>query len=118
VPRKNHTENARASALEELGSRFSIIRRTFLSILVVFWLALAMLPFLGSMPTGVLSVFGAAGAVLIGIAARPFLENVIAGYVITFSKQFRTGDTILMDECYGTIEDITPTHTIQSDSLQ
>jgi len=109
---KTHTEDARASALEELGSRFSIIRRTFLSLVVLVWLTLAIYPFMGNFPRGFLSVFGAAGAVLVGIAARPFLENVIAGYVVTFSKQFRTGDTILMDECYGTIEDITPTHTI------
>jgi small-conductance mechanosensitive channel len=109
---KNHTESARALALKGLGSRFSIFRRTLISLIVIIWLVLAMLPFLGSFPTGVISVFGAAGAVLIGIAARPFLENIIAGYVVTLSKQFRTGDTIMMDDHYGTIEDITPTHTI------
>lgn len=112
APGKNHTENARASALKGLGSRFSIIRRTFFSLLVVVWLVLALLPFLGGFPKNLLSVFGAAGAVLVGIAARPLLENVIAGYVVTFSNQFRTGDTILIDDYYGTIEDITPIHTV------
>jgi small-conductance mechanosensitive channel len=112
APVKEQTESARSSALKGLGSRFSIIRRTFLSAIVLIWLLLAIIPFLGSFPKSVLSVFGAAGAVLIGIAARPFLENIIAGYVVTLSKQFRTGDTILMDQNYGTIEDITPTHTI------
>jgi len=75
-------------------------------------LVLALLPFLGGFPKNLLSVFGAAGAVLVGIAARPLLENVIAGYVVTFSNQFRTGDTILIDDYYGTIEDITPIHTV------
>ncbi|MFP4282412.1 MAG: mechanosensitive ion channel family protein [Opitutales bacterium] len=37
---------------------------------------------------------------------------MISGYVVTFSKQFRTGDMILMDGQYGTIEDITPIHTV------
>jgi small-conductance mechanosensitive channel len=112
APGNNHTEKARASALERLGSRFSIIRRTLLTILVVVWLLLAFFPFLGGFPQSVLSLLGAGGAVLIGIAARPFLENVISGYVVTFSKQFRTGDTVLMDGQYGTIEDITPIHTV------
>jgi small-conductance mechanosensitive channel len=112
APVEYQTERSRSSALKELGSRFSIIRRTFFSLLVFVWIGLALLPFLGTFSTRFLSVFGAAGAVLVGIAARPFLENVIAGYVVTFSKQFRTGDTVLIDESYGTIEDITPTHTI------
>lgn len=111
-PVKDHTEKARDRALESLGTRFSIIRRTFLSLLVLLWLVLAAAPFLDNFSTGLISVFGAAGAVLVGVAARPFLENVIAGYVVTFSKQFRTGDTIRIDEQYGTIEDITPTHTV------
>lgn len=111
-PIENKTESARASALKGLGNSFSIIRRTLLSLIVLIWAILALLPFLGGFPKSVLSVFGAAGAVLVGIAARPFLENIIAGYVVTFSKQFSTGDTILIDDYYGTIEDITPIHTV------
>jgi len=112
APGAGHTEESRDRALENLGSRFSIIRRTLLTLVLLFWITLALLPFLGSFSTGMISVFGAVGAVLLGIAARPFLENVIAGYVVTFSKQFRTGDTILIDDQYGTIEDITPIHTV------
>lgn len=105
-------KDVRDRALESLGSRFSIIRRTLLTLLLLVAIGFAVAPFLDGVPVGVLSVFGAAGAVLVGIASRPFLENVIAGYVVTFSKQFRVGDTILMDDQYGTIEDVTPTHTI------
>ncbi len=112
APSANHVETSRDQALESLGYRFSIIRRTLLSLLFLVWLGLAIFPFLSGFSTGLISILGAAGAVLVGIAARPFLENVIAGYVVTFSKQFRTGDTILLDKQYGTIEDITPTHTV------
>ncbi|MFP4351361.1 MAG: mechanosensitive ion channel family protein [Puniceicoccaceae bacterium] len=112
APGPDHTEKSRDLALENLGSRFSIIRRTLLTLLLFLWIGFASLPFLGRFSTGMVSVLGAVGAVLLGIAARPFLENVIAGYVVTFSKQFRTGDTILIDEQYGTIEDITPIHTV------
>ncbi len=112
APGSGHTEESRDRALENLGSRFSIIRRTLFTLVLLFWITLALLPFLGGFSTGMISVFGAVGAVLLGIAARPFLENVIAGYVVTFSKQFHTGDTILIDDQYGTIEDITPIHTV------
>jgi small-conductance mechanosensitive channel len=77
----------------------------------IVWLGFALFPFLGKFSAGVISVLGAGGAVLIGIAARPLLENLISGYVITFSKQFRRGQTVMIDDEYGTIEDITPTHT-------
>lgn len=112
APDLGGTEASRERALENLGSRFSIIRRTLLTLLLVVWLAVAAAPFLNELSSGLLPVFGAATAVLLGIAARPFLENVIAGYVVTFSKQFHTGDTILLDDHYGTIEDVTPTHTV------
>ncbi|MFP4204410.1 MAG: mechanosensitive ion channel family protein [Opitutales bacterium] len=31
---------------------------------------------------------------------------------MTFSRQFRVADTVMIDNQYGTIEDITPSHTI------
>lgn len=105
-------ERSRREALDNLGTRFSIIRKTLLAALFVVWLIAAAVPFFGDVSTGMISLFGAGGAVLLGIAARPLLESVIAGYVVTFSQQFRTGDTVLIDDLYGTIEDITPTHTV------
>jgi small-conductance mechanosensitive channel len=52
------------------------------------------------------------GTILFGFAAKPFIENIIAGMVITLSKQFNVGDTITIKENYGVVEDITMTHTI------
>jgi small-conductance mechanosensitive channel len=51
-------------------------------------------------------------AVIIGIASRPFLENFLSGVAITVSKKLNIGDTILIDNQYGKIEDISSTHTI------
>ena len=112
APMANPNESFRSRALENLGSQFSIIRKTFLSLFLLIWFIAAVLSFLGGLPAGAVSLFGAAGAVLVGIAARPLLENIIAGYVVSFSKQFYTGDTVMMDGEYGTIFDITPTHTV------
>jgi small-conductance mechanosensitive channel len=104
-------EDQRKEAIESVDSQFSIIRRTFFTVFFIVWCVLALFPFLGKFSASVISLLGAGGAVLIGIAARPLLENLIAGYVVTFSKQFRRGHTVMIDGEYGTIEDITPTHT-------
>lgn len=111
VPEGAPVEEQRSEALESVDNQFSIIRRTFFSVFFLVWLGFACFPFLGKFSAGVISVLGAGGAVLIGIAARPLLENLISGYVVTFSKQFRRGHTVMIDGEYGTIEDITPTHT-------
>ncbi len=106
------TSHSRMKALEGLETRFSIVRRTFLSLVILVWLIAIIVPFTGRVPATLISLSITAGAVVVGIAARPMVENLIAGFVLTFSKQFHTGDTIIIDKEYGTIEDITPTHTV------
>lgn len=106
------TKTSRNKALEGLETRFSIVRRTFLSLVLLTWLVAFIIPFVGKVPTTLISLSITAGAVIVGIAARPMVENFIAGFVLTFSKQFHTGDTVIIDKEYGTIEDITPTHTV------
>ncbi len=104
-------EEKRSEALESVDNQFSIIRRTFFAVFWLIWIGFAIFPFMGLFSAGLISVLAAGSAVLLGIAARPLLENVISGYVITFSRQFRRGHTVMLDGEYGTIEDITPTHT-------
>ena len=112
APVKGATMKSRKAALEGLETRFSIVRRTFLSLVIIAWMIAVVVPFLGRVPGTLVSLTVTAGAVIVGIAARPMVENFIAGFVLTFSKQFHTGDTVLVDKEYGTIEDITPTHTV------
>ncbi|KXB08419.1 hypothetical protein AKJ55_01055 [candidate division MSBL1 archaeon SCGC-AAA382M17] len=99
-------------ALEGYNQRFSIIRRTILIIYVLIWILILITPLFDRISATFVSVIAAIIAAIIGIASRPFLENLIAGVVITFSKQFRVGDTVLIDNHYGTVEDITITHTV------
>lgn len=111
APDEVPVDGQRQDAIDTVDNQFSIIRRTFFSIFCLIWLAVAAFPFLGKFSASLISILGAGVAVLLGVAARPLLENLIAGYVITFSKQFRRGHTVMLDGEYGTIEDITPTHT-------
>jgi len=100
-------------ALEQFSQRFTIIRRAILIVYSIIWIVFLLFPVLGRIPATFISLIAAILAAVIGIAARPFLENLISGMVITFSRQFRTGDTVLINSKeYGTVEDITITHSV------
>jgi small-conductance mechanosensitive channel len=105
-------KEARENALESVENRFSIIRRLSFISLVVLWLFALSVPLLNALPATVISITVAASGVIIGMAARPFIENLISGVVISFSHPIRIGDTVILDDHYGTVEDITITHTV------
>lgn len=111
-PQKGPLMKAREIALASVESRFSIVRRFLTLAVVLIWLLALSFPFLGMVPTAAISLLIGSTAIIVGIAARPFIENMIAGIVITFSRPFATGDTVTIDGNYGTVEDITMTHTI------
>ena len=69
------------------------------------------LPFIGQAPAALVSVFITVSTLVIGVAARPSLENAIAGLIVSSSRLINLGDTIEIDGYYGTVEDITATHT-------
>ena len=92
--------------------RFSIIRKIAKGILVFIWLIALSLPLLGTVPATFLTLGISAVSVIVGIAARPIIENIIAGTIITFSRTINVGDTIIIDGHYGSIEDINMTHAI------
>lgn len=102
----------RQEALENIGKRFSIIERMSFIAVILLWIFLLLLPQMGNISSTVFSILVGSSAVVVGIAARPFIENLISGIIISFSKPFRTGDTVLVDGKYGLVEDITLTFTM------
>ncbi|MBB5020739.1 mechanosensitive ion channel family protein [Desulfurispira natronophila] len=111
-PHKNPVQRARSSALASISNRFTIIRRVLVASIFIIWIMALILPFMGFIPAAVLSTFAASFAVVVGFAAKTFVQNFIAGVVISFSHQLRIGDTVIMDGHYGTVEDISVTHTV------
>lgn len=109
---KSVVASQREEALESFQSRFSIVKRTVLVLFVLVWVLLLVFPLFDKVSAAAISIFAAVLTVIVGTAARPFVENFIAGIVITFSRQLRTGDTVTIDDAYGTVEDISMTHTI------
>jgi small-conductance mechanosensitive channel len=111
TPYDHPVDTAREDALENVSQRFTIIRRLSFYVLVFIWLIALIFPFLGKIPATLISVFVGASGVLVGLAARPFIENMISGIVISFSNPLKVGDTVIVDGHYGTVEDINIAYT-------
>lgn len=105
------TAEAKRRGERSIEARFTVHRRLLLPLLALATGAIAALPFLEAVPATALSLVVAIVTGVLGVAARPVLENAISGLVMSFSKAFRIGDTVLLDDLYGTIEDITSTHS-------
>jgi small-conductance mechanosensitive channel len=112
VPTRKTQKKQKEKVIQSIESRFTIIKRAFFIIFALIWIVLLSIPFIGKLSATFLSVLGTVLAVIIGIAARPFISNMIAGVVITFSRQLHAGDTVLIDNHYGTVEDITLSYTV------
>jgi small-conductance mechanosensitive channel len=71
------------------------------------------IPLARNMSAAFISFIFGVTTVVVGIAAKPFIENIIGGLVISFAQPIRIGDTVLMDQkMYGTVEDISLTFTV------
>lgn len=102
----------RKQRIKRMETRFSITRRTISLTILLIGMGFAALPFVKHISPTMLPVLMGVISVIIGIAARPFIENMICGLVLCYSKLARIGDTAMVDDAYGVIEDVTLTHCI------
>ncbi len=112
APQTYSPDNFEKESLENISNRFSIIRASLTILVITLTSLLAAIPLLAVVPAAVLSVIAGSLAVVSGIVLRPFVENYISGIIISLNKTLHVGDTIMLNEQYGTIEDITLTSTI------
>jgi small-conductance mechanosensitive channel len=61
--------------------------------------------------TSILASAGIAG-IAVGLAARPVIENLLAGLQIAFTQPIRLDDVVIMDGEWGRIEEITSTFVV------
>jgi small-conductance mechanosensitive channel len=111
APPGSSAQSTLKNAADSILGRFSIIRRSIIVIGLLVLLPLLVLPFLSYIPLTSISVLISALGIIVGIAARPIIENFIAGILMSFSSNIRLGDTVIVDGYYGIIEDITMLHT-------
>jgi small-conductance mechanosensitive channel len=99
-------------AKEGVTNRFSIFKRVASLLAVIILLIAISFPFIDRLPQAFISILVGSAAIITGMAAKPFIENFLSGIAITSSKMLNIGDTIIINDHYGTIEDISATHTI------
>ena len=111
-PIKHPVKDARRHALKSVKVRYSVIRHVLMGLALVLVLLGASFPLLGTVPATLLSGLLATFSIMIGIIARPVLENLVAGLMLTLSRAISVSDTVIINDHYGTIEDITATHMV------
>jgi small-conductance mechanosensitive channel len=76
-------------------------------------LAIMLMTFPGiwSVGASLLASAGVAG-IIVGMAARPALSNLIAGVQVALTQPIRLGDVVIVDGEWGTIEELNTTYVV------
>lgn len=111
-PVENQAKDLKQKGISDIEDRFTFIYKGLPIILILIWVPLILLPYLGKLPAIYISIFAAVASVIVGVALRPFLENLFSGVVISFFKSIKIGDTVMIDNHYGLIEEIGLTYSV------
>ena len=90
-----------------------VLVRTFDVLLVIFTVGAALMTFPAVRQYGV-SLFASAGVagLIAGLAARPVLSNLFAGVQLAMTQPIRIDDAVIVENEFGTIEEITSTYVV------
>jgi small-conductance mechanosensitive channel len=94
-------------------TQMRLLKRVIDSVLVVLTIAFALMSFDSVREFGV-SLFASAGVagIAVGLAARPVLENLLAGVQLAITQPIRMDDVLIVEGEYGTVEEITSTYVV------
>jgi small-conductance mechanosensitive channel len=97
----------------QVETRINILARSAVVVvgLVSFALAAMAFPSVRALGTTLLASAGVAG-IVIGIAARPLFENLIAGVQLALSQPIRIDDVVVVEGEYGHVEEIASTFVV------
>jgi len=96
-----------------IQTQIAILRRLFVVAVAVITIAIGLLTFPEARSLGatLLASAGIAG-IVIGMAARPVLSNLLAGIQIALTQPIRLEDVVVIDGEWGRIEEITTTYIV------
>ncbi|WP_156760618.1 mechanosensitive ion channel family protein [Microbacterium karelineae] len=94
-------------------TQLRMIRRLVIAVIAVLTIAAMLLTIPGAETFGA-SLFASAGvaSIVAGLAAQSTLGNLVAGIQLAFSNALKVGDTVEVDDQFGTIEEITLTYVV------
>lgn len=90
-----------------------VFKRVTDTIIVIITVSTALMTFDSVRQYGV-SLFASAGAagIIVGLAARPLLSNLIAGLQIAITQPIRIEDAVIIENEWGWVEDIAATYVV------
>jgi len=113
-----YVQNLNLAASDNLMARkaatqMRIFRQATNVVLVALTTAFALMTFDGVRQFGV-SLFASAGiaGIVVGLAARPMLENLIAGVQLALTQPLRLQDAVVINNEWGWVEEINSTYIV------
>jgi len=96
-----------------IRTQFQVLHRVFATVVGIIALAFILMTFpsIRSIGAGLFASAGVAGLVL-GIALRPVLENLLAGIQIALTEPIRIDDVVIVEGEWGRIEEISSTYIV------
>jgi small-conductance mechanosensitive channel len=90
-----------------------VFKRVIDTLVIVFAISASLMTFDSVRQYGV-SLFASAGAagIVVGLAARPLLSNLIAGIQIAITQPIRIEDAVIIENEWGWVEDIASTYVV------
>ncbi len=97
----------------QVHTRVQMLRRVVVAVVGIITVLLMLMTFPTMREVG-LSLFASAGiaGLVIGMAARPALSNLIAGIQLALTGPVRIGDFVVVEGESGTVEEITATYVV------
>lgn len=94
-------------------TQIRVFKRVVDTIIIVITVSTALMTFDSVRQYGV-SLFASAGAagIIVGLAARPLLSNLIAGLQIAITQPIRIEDAVIIENEWGWVEDIASTYVV------
>ncbi|MFU8816744.1 MAG: mechanosensitive ion channel family protein [Pseudomonadales bacterium] len=105
-----HADNLEA---RRIHTQALVLQRTIIGVIVVLGLGAVLMTFprIREIGASLLVSAGVAG-LAIGLAARPILENLIAGLQLAFTQPIRVDDVVIVEGEWGRVEEITATYVV------
>ncbi|MGR8918119.1 MAG: mechanosensitive ion channel family protein [Gammaproteobacteria bacterium] len=113
VTRRHDVSQADNLEARRVHTQILVLERTLAVVIVALGLAAALMTFprVREIGQSLLVSAGVAG-LAIGLAARPVLENLIAGLQLAFTQPIRVDDVVIVEGEWGRIEEITATYVV------
>jgi small-conductance mechanosensitive channel len=105
------TIEARLMRAESLHSSLRVVFSRLATALLVTLAVVMVLPLLG-MDLTVLSVFGGALGVGLGLGLQKIASNYVSGFIVLLDRSIRIGDLITVDNFYGEVRNITTRYVV------